>query len=290
LIPLILPVNGTVDVVEGSNLTLNCDNPGNTGSTSYQWFNVTGSERSNRETTPPALLTFNNIQRTSSGVYICRSSKTNIDMIRESTVTINVQYPPNVSIISSFNGSTLIITCTTDGNPSSPDVVWLHNGAPLNINQLTINTQSTYSELIINTNYSGTYICTVNNTIGHDTSNPITISGISPESITTISTTRTQLVTITHLITTTISCNPIGGTDDSISCPVSVTISVIMAIIVSSITTLIISLGIFCLYHKATNRNKDNKEQPLSVDPNPAYSMVKLSTNTAERMYEQLDN
>jgi hypothetical protein len=80
-------------------------------------------------------------------------------------------------------------------------------------------------------------------------------------------------------------------TDDSISNAVAVTISsVIMAVIVTCITTLIISLGMFCLYHKATNRNKDNKEQPLSVDPNPAYSMVKLSTNTAERMYEQLDN
>jgi hypothetical protein len=153
----------------------------------------------------------------------------------------------------------------------------------------------------MNTNYSGTYVCTANNTIGHDTSNPITISGISPESITTISTTQTQIVTITHSTInssrTTLSTSKSNtvmvipeANQPTTGIAVAVTISVIMAIIVSSITTLIISLGIFCLYHKATNRNKDNKEQPLSVDPNPAYSMVKLSTNTAERMYEQLDN
>jgi hypothetical protein len=202
--PLISPINGTIDIAEGSNLTLNCDDPGNTGSTSYQWFSVNGSELSNRETTPPALLTFNNIQRTSSGVYICRSSKTNIDMIRESTVTINVQYPPITSITTSYDGSVFIINCTFDGNPP-PSVTWLHNGAPLNINQLTINTQSTYSELIMNTNYSGTYVCTANNTIGHDTSNPITISVFSLGLFTTIS---TQPITTTNLhITTSTSSN-----------------------------------------------------------------------------------
>ena len=82
-----------MDVVEGTNITLFCDNPGNTnlGTTFYQWFNSTGSELTNKITSPPLNLPFINIQRQSSGLYICQSTKDIVPDITMSNVTINVQ-------------------------------------------------------------------------------------------------------------------------------------------------------------------------------------------------------
>ena len=82
----------TKDVTEGTNLTLSCRDPGNTGTTSYQWFDDTGSSLTGVSNTPPVLLQFTNIQRNSSRLYICQSTKNNVpDVIKMSNVTINVQ-------------------------------------------------------------------------------------------------------------------------------------------------------------------------------------------------------
>ena len=63
----------TVDFTEGTDLTLSCNNPGNTGTTRYQWFDSTGNSRTSVSTNPPLPLPLNNIQRQSSGLYICQS-------------------------------------------------------------------------------------------------------------------------------------------------------------------------------------------------------------------------
>ena len=95
--PIISPNGTTVDVVEGTNLTLFCDDPGNTDlddiddPTFYQWFNSTGGNLTNKVTTPPLNLPFTNIQRQSSGLYICQSTKDIVPDITMSNVTINVQ-------------------------------------------------------------------------------------------------------------------------------------------------------------------------------------------------------
>ena len=85
--------NGVVDVKEGTTLTLSCDNPGNTnlGTTFYQWFNSTGGKLTNKVSSPPLNLPFNNIQKQSSGLYICQSTKDIVPDITMSNVTINVQ-------------------------------------------------------------------------------------------------------------------------------------------------------------------------------------------------------
>ena len=98
----------TVNVIEGTNLTLFCNDPGNTGITHYQWFDNNGSSLTDLSTTPPLVLSFPNIQRKSSGLYICQSTKPNIsDVIKMSNTTINVQCKLVLStllvnIISSF--------------------------------------------------------------------------------------------------------------------------------------------------------------------------------------------
>ena len=85
--------NGIIDVKEGTTLTLSCDNPGNSnvGTTFYQWFNSTGGELTNKDNSPPLNLPFNIIQRQSSGLYICLSTKNIVPDITMSNITINVQ-------------------------------------------------------------------------------------------------------------------------------------------------------------------------------------------------------
>ena len=86
-----------MDIIEGTNLTLFCDDPGNTDlpgigdTTFYQWFNSTGGNLTNKVSTPPVNISFIDIQRKSSGLYICQSTKDIIPDITMSNVTINVQ-------------------------------------------------------------------------------------------------------------------------------------------------------------------------------------------------------
>ena len=90
--PAVFP-NGTINVTEGSNLTLTCSNPGNTGMPRYVWIN--GTDDSQLTTTinnPPLMLSLTNVQRTASGSYTCRSSYADLPGVnRDTTVTINVQ-------------------------------------------------------------------------------------------------------------------------------------------------------------------------------------------------------
>ena len=64
--------------VEGTDLTLSCRDPGNTGITRYQWFDNNGSSLTAVSTNPPLTLSFTNIQRNSSGLYICQSTEDNV--------------------------------------------------------------------------------------------------------------------------------------------------------------------------------------------------------------------
>ena len=93
--PTLSPDGGpdmTVDVTEGTDLTLSCKDPGNTGTTRYQWFDNNGSSLTAVSTNPPLTLSYTNIQRNSSGLYICQSTKDNVPgVIKMSNITINVQ-------------------------------------------------------------------------------------------------------------------------------------------------------------------------------------------------------
>ena len=93
--PILSPDGGSdmiADVTEGTNLTLSCNDPGNTGTTRYQWLDNNGSSLTYFSTNPPLVLPFPNIQRNSSRFYICQSTKTIVPgVIKMSNVTINVQ-------------------------------------------------------------------------------------------------------------------------------------------------------------------------------------------------------
>ena len=73
-------------------------------------------------------------------------------------------------------GNTVIINCTFDGNPAPENVTWQHNGTvlnPDNFTHISVDTQSTYTELTLTLQGledSGCYVCVTENIIGIDSS------------------------------------------------------------------------------------------------------------------------
>ena len=70
----------------------------------------------------------------------------------------------------------VIINCTFDGNPTPKKVTWQQNWTvlnPDNFTHISVNTQSTYSELILTLQGlkdSGRYVCVTENILGTDSS------------------------------------------------------------------------------------------------------------------------
>ena len=86
-------VNGIVEVVEGSDLTLSCDgNSNNTASLEpiYQWFDDSGNDLTVIANEPPHNLVLNDISRDTSGEYVCRNTLDDNPEVRMSSVTVNV--------------------------------------------------------------------------------------------------------------------------------------------------------------------------------------------------------
>ena len=89
--PTVSP-NGTVNITEGSNLTLTCSDPGNAGSPRYAWINDTDDTLLTTVISNlPLPLSLTNIQRTASGSYTCRSSYADLPGVnRDTTITVYV--------------------------------------------------------------------------------------------------------------------------------------------------------------------------------------------------------
>lgn len=98
--PIVFP-NGTVNVIEGSNLTLTCSDPGNAGAPRYVWIR-NGSPLTAVVNNPPLNLYLTNIDRESSGDYTCQSMSVHMHGdIRETSVRVNVISKLMRSIINS---------------------------------------------------------------------------------------------------------------------------------------------------------------------------------------------
>ena len=107
LVPAVSP-NGTVNVTEGSSLTLTCSNPGNTGMPRYVWINDTDdSYLTAIINNPPLNLSLTNVQRTAGGNYTCRSNYADLPGInRDTTVTVNVNCKFDLIMATLFIGFT----------------------------------------------------------------------------------------------------------------------------------------------------------------------------------------
>ena len=70
----------------------------------------------------------------------------------------------------------VIINCIFDGNPTPENITWQHNGTvlnPDNFTHISVNTQSTFTELTLTLQGledSGNYVCVTENIIGMDSS------------------------------------------------------------------------------------------------------------------------
>ena len=83
----------TVDVIEGSNITLTCTrDTNNAPGDLYQWIHPDGQMTPRAPTDSPVSVTINSITREGSGMYICQGSRNGItDSALSNNVTLNVQ-------------------------------------------------------------------------------------------------------------------------------------------------------------------------------------------------------
>ena len=78
--------------------------------------------------------------------------------------------------------SEVTIKCTFDGNPPPENVTWERNGTaldPNNFTHISVNTQSTYTELTLTLQGledSGSYVCVTANILGMDKSSKVNIT------------------------------------------------------------------------------------------------------------------
>ena len=74
------------------------------------------------------------------------------------------------------------INCTFDGNPVPENVTWQQNGSvldPDNSTHISVNTQTTYSELTLTPRGlidSGRYVCVTENILGMDSATAVNIT------------------------------------------------------------------------------------------------------------------
>ena len=201
--PVITPMS-PVDVVEGQNLTLTCDDPqDHRRPTNYSWSNST-TKLLNIVSFNPQQLTLTNIRRSASGIYICSIHLPDAPHLRpkQSNITINVLCesanrpckPCVISSSSSFSSSSsslfpdppsvflplapitqprntpLTLSCGFDANPT-PNITWSFNGTELSLNPPRLSVEITGSASVLQFSSlevtdTGEYSCMADNGIG----------------------------------------------------------------------------------------------------------------------------
>uniref|UniRef100_A0A8W8LC32 Ig-like domain-containing protein n=1 Tax=Magallana gigas TaxID=29159 RepID=A0A8W8LC32_MAGGI len=150
------------DILEERNLSITCKaTPGNPSSTTFYWTKVDNPGFRHNGST----LHLPNIQRTSSGTYICRAEN-NYNNEEKGTdsqsMDVNVLYPPTIKTLSQqdiVEGRALLVTCQAiSGNPNSTTFYWTKEDNPgFRQNGSTLHIPN------IQRISSGTYRCTAEN-------------------------------------------------------------------------------------------------------------------------------
>ena len=94
--PTLNPAGGddrTVDVTEGSNITLTCTRDSNNADGDlYQWIHPNGQMTLGVPEDSPVQVTLNKIKRNEIGVYICQGSRNGVTVSAlKNKLTLNVQ-------------------------------------------------------------------------------------------------------------------------------------------------------------------------------------------------------
>ncbi|KAL6482226.1 hypothetical protein MHYP_G00103060 [Metynnis hypsauchen] len=160
------------EIVEGSSVNLTCNSDGNPPVKIYTWFKGSTSVGEGKTYSIP------NIRSEDSGEYTCQSQNKHGE--RNSTaVQINVQYPAkNISVSISpsgeiLEGSSVTLTCSSDGNPPVKIYTWFKGSTPLAEGK-------TYSIPNITSEDSGEYTCQSRNDHGERRSTAAEITVMHP--------------------------------------------------------------------------------------------------------------
>ncbi|XP_053333585.1 sialoadhesin-like [Clarias gariepinus] len=161
-------ISPSIEIVEGSSVTLTCSSDANPPVENYTWFKdmtSVGKEKT---------YNISKISSEDSGEYKCKCSN-EVGHQESSSVTLNVLYhPKNVSVSISpsgemVEGSSVTLTCSSDANPPVENYTWFKD-------MTSIGKEKTYNISKISSEDSGEYKCKCSNEVGHQESSSVTLN------------------------------------------------------------------------------------------------------------------
>uniref|UniRef100_A0A8D0D7R5 B-cell receptor CD22 n=1 Tax=Sander lucioperca TaxID=283035 RepID=A0A8D0D7R5_SANLU len=166
-------VSPSAEIVEGRSVTLTCSSDANPAA-KYTWYKKNG----NPELQPLSentSLVFRSIQSSDSGEYYC-TAENELGRRTSRSISIDVKYAPKLPSVSVspsaeiVEGSSVTLTCSSDANPAAKYTWYKENvklRPPIEEQQLVLTS--------IQSSHSGQYTCRARNSLGSNTSKPISI-------------------------------------------------------------------------------------------------------------------
>ncbi|KAF5906473.1 B-cell receptor CD22-like isoform X1, partial [Clarias magur] len=170
-------ISPSLEIVEGSSVTLTCSSDANPPVENYTWFKEMTSVGEEK------VYTTSKITSEDSGEYKCKCSN-KVGHQNSSSVTLNVLYPPkNVSVSISppleiVEGSSVTLTCSSDANPPVVNYTWFKE-------MTSVGEGKIYTISNITSEDSGEeYKCKCSNEVGHHNSSSVTLNVLySPKNV-----------------------------------------------------------------------------------------------------------
>ncbi|TDH15659.1 hypothetical protein EPR50_G00011580, partial [Perca flavescens] len=162
-----LSLTPTGDIRENSRVTLTCSSDANPAAT-YTWY------KDGKPLYKKTQIVFSSIQSSDSGRYYCEAE--NKLGRRSRSIFIDVKYAPKLPSVSVspsaeiVEGSSVTLTCSSDANPAATYTWYKENvklRPPIEEQQLVLTS--------IQSSHSGQYTCRARNSLGPNTSKPISI-------------------------------------------------------------------------------------------------------------------
>ncbi|XP_029115750.1 B-cell receptor CD22-like isoform X2 [Scleropages formosus] len=168
-------VSPSGEILEGSSVTLTCNNKANPPVYRYTWFK-NGAEIS-QSGSQKNYYTITNIRSEDSGKYRCVARNTH-GTGTSKLYSVDVQYSPKNTLVSIspsgdiLEGSSVTLTCNSKANPPVDTYSWFKNGAEISQR----GSMQDYDITNITSEDSGEYYCVATNTRGTGTSGVYTVN------------------------------------------------------------------------------------------------------------------
>ncbi|XP_028419993.1 B-cell receptor CD22-like [Perca flavescens] len=162
-------VSPSAEIVEGNSVTLTCSSDANPAA-NYTWY----KENEDNPLSEGPQLVFSSIQSSDSGQYFC-TAENMLGRRTSRSISIDVKYGPKLTSVSVspsaeiVEGSSVTLTCSSDANPAA-NYTWYKENV---YNPLSEGPQLVFSS--IQSSDSGQYTCRARNSLGPNTSKPISI-------------------------------------------------------------------------------------------------------------------